>query len=98
MVLRNESARDRRCRERIGQRVIGTAANVSDISQTSALLHGEENDVFADAGFLGVEKRPEIEARAKQPRWHIAANINDRVITHQITPAIFPKNPAGQSC
>lgn len=55
------------------QRVIGTAANVSDISQTSALLHGEENDVFADAGYLGVEKRPEIAARAKQPRWHIAA-------------------------
>ena len=55
------------------QRVIGTAANVSDISQTSALLHGEEKDVFADAGYLGVEKRPEIVSRAKQPRWHIAA-------------------------
>lgn len=55
------------------QRVIGTAANVSDISQTHALLHGNEKDVFADAGYLGVEKRPEIIARPNQPRWHIAA-------------------------
>ena len=37
-----------------------TAANVSDIAQTHALLHGEESVVFADAGYVGVEKRPEI--------------------------------------
>lgn len=55
------------------QRVIGTAANVSDISQTHALLHGKEKDVFADAGYLGVEKRREIMALPNQPRWHIAA-------------------------
>ena len=30
--------------------VAGTAANVSDISQTHALLHGEEKTVHADAG------------------------------------------------
>jgi IS5 family transposase len=29
--------------------------------------------VFADAGYLGVEKRPEITARSQQPTWHIAA-------------------------
>lgn len=55
------------------QRVIGTAANVSDISQMHALLHGKEKDVFADAGYLGVEKRQEIMALPNQPRWHIAA-------------------------
>jgi len=55
------------------QRVIGTAANVSDLSQMHALLHGKEKDVFADAGYLGVEKRLEIMARPNQPRWHIAA-------------------------
>ena len=55
------------------QRVIGTAANVSDISQAHALLHGEEKDAFADAGYLGVEKRQEIMALPNQPRWHIAA-------------------------
>jgi IS5 family transposase len=39
--------------------VIGTAGNVSDISQTQALLHGEEQAAFGDADYQGVEKRPE---------------------------------------
>ena len=55
------------------QKVIGTAANVSDISQTHELLHGQEQDVFADAGYQGVQKRPEISSRKAQPQWHIAA-------------------------
>jgi len=38
-----------------------TAANVSDISQTAALLHGQESDVWADAGYVGVEKREEVQ-------------------------------------
>ena len=50
------------------QKVIGTAANVSDISQTHELLHGQEQDVFADAGYLGVQKRPEIISRLRQPQ------------------------------
>ena len=32
--------------------VIGTAANEADINQAAALLHGQETDVFADAGYL----------------------------------------------
>jgi IS5 family transposase len=55
------------------QKVIGTTANVSDISQTHELLHGQEQDVFADAGYLGVQKRAEITSRQDQPRWPIAA-------------------------
>lgn len=39
--------------------VIGTAGNVSDISQAQALLHGEEQAAFGDAGYQGIEKRPE---------------------------------------
>ena len=39
--------------------VIGTAGNVSDISQAEALLHDDETDVFGDAGYQGVEKREE---------------------------------------
>ena len=31
--------------------VIGTAANVHDITVAQALLHGEEMDVYADAGY-----------------------------------------------
>jgi IS5 family transposase len=55
------------------QKVIGTAANVSDISQAHELLQGQEQDVFADAGYQGVQKRPEISSRKAQPQWHIAA-------------------------
>ena len=39
--------------------VVGTAANVSDVTQAHALLHGEEAVVFADAGYQGVDKREE---------------------------------------
>lgn len=53
--------------------VTGTAANVSDISQTSELLHGEEKVVHADAGYLGVEKRPEIMAGHSGVEWRVAA-------------------------
>jgi IS5 family transposase len=50
--------------------VTGTAANVSDVSQTANLLHGEEEMVFADAGYIGAEKRPEL--KDKSVTWHIA--------------------------
>jgi IS5 family transposase len=40
--------------------VVGTAANEADINQTAALLHGQETDVFADAGYTGADKRPEF--------------------------------------
>jgi IS5 family transposase len=53
--------------------VVGTAANVSDISQTHELLHGEEKIVHADAGYIGVEKRAEIIARHSEVDWRIAA-------------------------
>ena len=43
--------------------VVGTAANVSDISQAANLLHGEESSVHADAGYLGLEKREEMQGR-----------------------------------
>lgn len=41
--------------------VTGTAANVADVTQTAALLHGEEQVVHADAGYTGAEKRVEKE-------------------------------------
>ena len=43
--------------------VVGTAANVADITQTGAVLHGEEKIVFLDAGYTGVEKRKELKDR-----------------------------------
>ncbi|TWI46292.1 IS4 family transposase [Pseudomonas duriflava] len=51
--------------------VVGTAANVADVTQVDKLLHGEENVVCADAGYTGVEKRAEHEGR--QVIWQIAA-------------------------
>lgn len=51
--------------------VVVTAANVADITQVDKLLHGEENVVCVDAGYTGVEKRPEHEGR--QVIWQIAA-------------------------
>ena len=53
--------------------VEGTAANVSDISQAHALLHGEEKRAGADAGYTGIEKRPEIIALNREIDWRIAA-------------------------
>ena len=43
--------------------VTGTAANEHDITQAHALLHGEENVVFADSGYRGITKREEIQAQ-----------------------------------
>jgi transposase, IS5 family len=50
--------------------VVGTAANVNDVTQASALLHGEETDVFADAGYQGVAKREDVQGI--QANWHVA--------------------------
>ena len=50
--------------------VVGTAANEADITQTAALLHGAEEDVFGDAGYSGVDKRPELADR--DVSWNIA--------------------------
>jgi IS5 family transposase len=50
--------------------VVGTAANEADITQTAALLHGEEEDLFGDAGYTGADKRPELADR--DVSWNIA--------------------------
>ena len=52
--------------------VVVTAANVADITQTSELLHGQEQQVHADAGYTGVEKRAEIVALERKIDWQIA--------------------------
>lgn len=53
--------------------VSGTAANVADIAQTHAVLHGEEKEVYADAGYIGIEKRPEMATRSAGVQWRVAA-------------------------
>jgi len=54
--------------------VIGTAANVNDVTQGHALLHGDEQIVFADAGYQGAPKRDE----ATGVDWHIAMRPGKR--------------------
>ena len=52
--------------------VVVTAANVADIAKTAELLHGQETQVHADAGYTGVEKRAEIVALERKLDWQIA--------------------------
>src|SRR6478609_2929371 len=49
---------------------VSTARASQTASQTAALLHGEEEDVFGDAGYTGADKRPEFEDR--DVSWNIA--------------------------
>jgi IS5 family transposase len=56
--------------------LIGTAANVHDVTQAQALLHGDETDGFGDAGYTGVEKREEhLNAGV---RWHVSLRYGKR--------------------
>ena len=50
--------------------VVGTSANEADVTQTEHLLHGEEKDVFLDAGYIGADKREELKDR--DVSWQIA--------------------------
>ena len=54
--------------------VVGGAANQADIAQTAALLHGQEEEVFGDAGYTGADKRPELADR--DVCWNIAIKRN----------------------
>jgi len=52
--------------------VTTTPANAHDITQVAALLHGQEQEVFADSGYRGVHKREEVQAQHPHVNWHIA--------------------------
>ena len=54
--------------------VIGTAANVHDVTQGHGLLHGQESVVFGDAGYQGADKRPE----ATGVEWLVAMRPSKR--------------------
>ncbi|MBT9549520.1 MAG: IS5 family transposase [Hydrogenophaga sp.] len=64
--------------------VVGTAANVNDVTQAHALVHGEETDVFADAGYQGVGKRDE--AQDIGVNWHVAMRPGKRKVLDKSTP------------
>lgn len=64
--------------------VVGTAANVNDVTQAHALVHGEETDVFADAGYQGVGKRDETQDI--EVNWHVAMRPGKRKVLDKSTP------------
>lgn len=53
-----------------------TAANEADVSAAGGLLHGEEQRVWADAGYRGIERRPEHVHR--RVAWWIAMRPGKR--------------------
>jgi IS5 family transposase len=66
--------------------LIGTAGNVADVTQAGALLHGDEIAALGDAGYQGVEKRPENQG--KPVTWHVAMKRSKR--------KALPKNKLGR--
>ena len=54
--------------------VIGTAANVNDVTPVHELLNGEEIVVFSDAGYQSATKR----AEATGVDWHVAMRAGKR--------------------
>ncbi|MCY7370128.1 MAG: IS5 family transposase [Polaromonas sp.] len=55
--------------------VRGTSGHISDIAQANTLLHGEESLAFGDAGYQGIERRPDSKAHVLQ---HIAMRPGKR--------------------
>ena len=55
--------------------VRGTSGHVSDIAEANTLLHGQESLAFGDAGYQGVDKRPDSKADVA---WHVAMRPGKR--------------------
>lgn len=53
--------------------VTTTAANEADVEQVADLLHGKEQQVWADSGYRGAQSRVDRE----DLQWHIAARPSD---------------------
>jgi transposase, IS5 family len=56
--------------------VTGTAANVHDVTQAHALLHGEETVAFGDSAYLGADKRED--SLGSNVTWHVAMKRGKR--------------------
>lgn len=67
--------------------VTTAAANAHDITQAHALLHGEEEMVFADSGYRGVEKREEIHEQHPDVDWQIAMTPGKRKALNKTKPS-----------
>ena len=63
--------------------VRGTSGNVNDVVEANSLLHGQETDVFADAGYQGAHKRPDAKEDVK---WHVAMRPGKRKLLDKTDP------------
>ena len=63
--------------------VRGTAANVNDVVEANSLLHGDEADVFGDAGYQGAHKRANA---PPDVTWHVAMRPGKRAALDKSTP------------
>jgi IS5 family transposase len=63
------------------------AANAHDITQAYALLQGEEEMVFVDSVYRGVEKREEIQKQHPDVDWQIAMTPGKRRVLNKNKPS-----------
>jgi IS5 family transposase len=63
--------------------VRGTSGNVNDVVEANSLLHGQETDVFADAGYQGAHKRPDAK---EDVTWHVAMRPGLRKLLDKADP------------
>ncbi|SBO44711.1 IS5 family transposase [Cyanobium sp. NIES-981] len=66
--------------------VVTTAANVHDLTPAAELLHGDEEVVYGDAGYQGIEKRDQMKARG----------IGFRVAMRPGKRRVLPDTPEGR--
>jgi IS5 family transposase len=52
-----------------------TSGNVADVTEANSLLHGQEVDVFGDAGYQGADNRPDAKPCHQ---WHVAMRPGKR--------------------
>ena len=69
LALRHEAAH-RRGRRAGWCTACGRRPNVADVTEAHRLLHGEEREAYGDAGYQGVEKRPE--QAGSEVEWRVA--------------------------
>jgi IS5 family transposase len=63
--------------------VRGTSGHVNDVVEANSLLHGQEIDVFADAGYQGAHKRPDAK---DDVQWHVAMRPGLRKLLDKADP------------
>ena len=66
--------------------VTTTATNTHDITQAHALLHDQEEMVFADSGYRDVDRREEIQEQHPEVDWPMAMMPGQRKTTDKSHP------------